>query len=126
MLEQWCLLITNFITVITRKKTDYNTLNYLFGYYEGGKTPLIIRDLYTNINNFKQDLQKLKNEDPKIKTMTDLLINALDEKGILFLDVAKYVLRPINSSKDEDFVCLSLDLDSFKKPLEKFFLLIHH
>ena len=111
---------TKFYYCNYKKKTDYNTLNYLFDYYEGEK-PLIIRDLYTNINNFKQDLQKLKNEDPKIKTMTDLLINALDEKGILFLDVAKYVLRPINSSKDEDFVCLSLDLDIFKKPLKTFF-----
>lgn len=105
------------------QKNDYNTLNYLFDYYkEKGKTSLISNDLYKEINDFKKDLDEINENDKKtIEEKTSLLINGLNEKGILFLDVVKYVLRPVDSSKDEDFVCLSLDVDNFVAPLEKFF-----
>ncbi len=108
---------TDFYYCKYSKKPNYNTLNYLFDYYKD-KVTLIEDERYKeDINNLKKDLANDKNNK---NYYIDLLINALNDRGVLFLDVVKKVLRPA-SSKDADFVCLSLDWESFLEPLKDFF-----
>ena len=62
-------------------------------------------------NNLQELRHKISNEE----VSPNELIAYLKKKKVAFIDIAKKVFRPKNSSSDSEFIFLSLDYDSFNK-----------